>query len=640
MARKIDLSELQNSVGQLLGGDAELTTLLGSRNGRIQGAASPKVDLPYVSIGESDIGDTSVQGLAAKRVRFMCHVWTNERGFTQNKQIEAAIVAALDDNVWVVPNLRVVSCFHERSDFMRDPMEGVRHGVVEFDIEVEPRFETGINAPATGVGAALANLTATGGTVYINAPATATGAVGAGLGNTISIDAPANGLGAALANLSISGRIDINAPATGTGASQASPLITVSVDAPATGTGAAEAGIQIAGVVSLNSPATAVGASEANLGLTVPAFGAANATGVAEANLSVVVSASGAASGVGAAEANLSISGQVSINAPATGTGAAQANPAISVSVSAPATATGAAQANPAISVSVSAPATATGASQANAEITVNAQGAATGVGTAEANLSVSGAGGGNEAETDAFIARMSVAPDATLEGHIDTLFATLKAGGVLTKVEGMFLPVLHSDQASLLDWMDNFSPATLSGGAVLQSGRGVPIVSSEGLITGFDFSTLTLFDAANRQGHWGAAIHTPSANADSRDIREGSNQTSNRSDSGQARVFGGSNFSWAPTTTEATVFASSGDAVAGEERGFVNGVQVHSDTSVGGTAATGTLDIGRGSYGANASGNTAIYSGIWVGAELTQAEGETLTGAIKTFLDAVLVYP
>ncbi|MEL7111162.1 MAG: DUF3168 domain-containing protein [Pseudomonadota bacterium] len=137
MARKIDLSALQDAIGILLAEDSELTTLLGNKNGRIQGAGSAEVDFPYVSIGESDVTDTSVQGLAAKRVRFQCHTWTNERGFHSNKKIDARIVAILDGNAFDVTDHRVVSCFHERSEFMRDPEDGIRHGISEFDIEIE-----------------------------------------------------------------------------------------------------------------------------------------------------------------------------------------------------------------------------------------------------------------------------------------------------------------------------------------------------------------------------------------------------------------------------------------------------------------------------------------------------------------------
>lgn len=138
MSRPIDLSKLQDAVGELLASDASVTALLGDRPGRIQGATRSDVSLPFISIGDSDSLDQGVQGLAAQRVRFNCHIFTAEDGFDLSKQIEGAVVAAMDDNAFAVAEHRVVSCFHEESRFFRDPMEGVRHAVVEFDIQIEP----------------------------------------------------------------------------------------------------------------------------------------------------------------------------------------------------------------------------------------------------------------------------------------------------------------------------------------------------------------------------------------------------------------------------------------------------------------------------------------------------------------------
>lgn len=248
--------------------------------------------------------------------------------------------------------------------------------------------------------------------------------------------------------------------------------------------------------------------------------------------------------------------------------------------------------------------------------------------------------GGGNEAETDALLARMVVAPDATLEGHINTCIAAIKAAGAWAKLDGLFLPCLHTEQASLLEWKNAFADGVLTGGAVWQQFKGIPIAGNQGMTTGFNFASLTQFDAVNRSGHWGGVIHTPNSGSDSRDLRDGTNTTNNRSDNGQARLFGGENYVWTPTTTEAAVFAVSASAALSEERAFVNGTQTGSDATPGGTSASGTLDIGRGAYGANSGTNDAIYAGLFVGAHLTQAEGEGLTAAIKTLADNVLVYP
>jgi len=104
MASVIDLSVLQDAIGNMLANDAGVTAVLGSHNGRIQGATDINVPFPYVTLGESESLDSSVQFLASKSVLFTVHVWTEESGFIQNKRIESAIVALLDneDPSWSV----------------------------------------------------------------------------------------------------------------------------------------------------------------------------------------------------------------------------------------------------------------------------------------------------------------------------------------------------------------------------------------------------------------------------------------------------------------------------------------------------------------------------------------------------------
>lgn len=137
MATLIDHSKLQTAVGQLLAADAELTTLLGDRNGRIQGHARSDIAMPYVTIGADRVTDNSVQGLAAKSIIMEMQIFTEENGFTLNKQIASRIVVMFDDVEFAVTDHRVVSCFFRRQRFYRDLMDGARRGVVEFDVELE-----------------------------------------------------------------------------------------------------------------------------------------------------------------------------------------------------------------------------------------------------------------------------------------------------------------------------------------------------------------------------------------------------------------------------------------------------------------------------------------------------------------------
>ena len=63
-------------------------------------------------------------------------------------------------------------------------------------------------------------------------------------------------------------------------------------------------------------------------------------------------------------------------------------------------------------------------------------------------------AAGGIEPETEALLARFSSAPDATRQGHINTLIAALKAGGVWSKLDALYIMAAHDEQAGQRNWI------------------------------------------------------------------------------------------------------------------------------------------------------------------------------------------
>ena len=135
----INLSSVQDAFGLIMEADAALTAALGSHNGRILGGTDPTATFPYLTIGEDESRDVSVQSLTAKALRLTVHIWTKEGGFAQCKTIEGALIAALDseDGHAMPAGVHCPSCFHERTRFMRDPKNGIRHGVVEFYVDIE-----------------------------------------------------------------------------------------------------------------------------------------------------------------------------------------------------------------------------------------------------------------------------------------------------------------------------------------------------------------------------------------------------------------------------------------------------------------------------------------------------------------------
>lgn len=63
------------------------------------------------------------------------------------------------------------------------------------------------------------------------------------------------------------------------------------------------------------------------------------------------------------------------------------------------------------------------------------------------------GGGATPEAETTALIARMTVSPDSTRKGHINTLVKSLKTAGVWPKLDALYVLAAHDAQAGLLNW-------------------------------------------------------------------------------------------------------------------------------------------------------------------------------------------
>jgi hypothetical protein len=135
----ISLSDIQDAVGAILEADADVTAALGSHNARILGGPDPTATFPYLTIGEDTGVDASVQFLSARTVRLAVHIWTKEEGFASCKDIGAAVISALEteDGFAVSTDVRCVSCFPDRERYMRDPRNGIRHGVIELETEIE-----------------------------------------------------------------------------------------------------------------------------------------------------------------------------------------------------------------------------------------------------------------------------------------------------------------------------------------------------------------------------------------------------------------------------------------------------------------------------------------------------------------------
>lgn len=110
-----------------------------------------------------------------------------------------------------------------------------------------------------------------------------------------------------------------------------------------------------------------------------------------------------------------------------------------------------------------------------------------------------------NEAETDALLARMTVAPSAARETNINQLIAGLKTDALWAKLDVLYLFAAHTQQAALLNLKGATFNATNSNTASWTANSGftgntLP-EATFGLLTGFDLSS----DRAAASGHFGA---------------------------------------------------------------------------------------------------------------------------------------
>lgn len=76
-------------------------------------------------------------------------------------------------------------------------------------------------------------------------------------------------------------------------------------------------------------------------------------------------------------------------------------------------------------------------------------------------------------AEATALFARMSVAPDATRKGHINTLIVALKNAGVWTKLDALYIFAAHDAQAARLNWVSTSYDASAVNSPTFTTDRG-----------------------------------------------------------------------------------------------------------------------------------------------------------------------
>lgn len=126
--------ELQKAIVAVLRADATLMGLIGER---LYEDVPPNPDYPYVTIGQTQEVDDSVEYLTSSTIYVDVHVWTTTKGYKECKRICSHIRALVHDKPLVLAEERLVTILHRVSRVFPDGDTVTKHGVVTFNALTE-----------------------------------------------------------------------------------------------------------------------------------------------------------------------------------------------------------------------------------------------------------------------------------------------------------------------------------------------------------------------------------------------------------------------------------------------------------------------------------------------------------------------
>ena len=92
---------------------------------------------PMVTIGEDNLNDWSTDTESGADASAMVHVWSRSGGWSQPKQVSAAVYDALHRQELTIPDAYLVTCEFEMAENMRDPDGLTLHVAMRFRILVD-----------------------------------------------------------------------------------------------------------------------------------------------------------------------------------------------------------------------------------------------------------------------------------------------------------------------------------------------------------------------------------------------------------------------------------------------------------------------------------------------------------------------
>jgi hypothetical protein len=127
---------IQRGIYQALANSSNLTSLLGGA--RIYDDPPQAANLPFVSLGQTELRDWSTGTEDGAEHDLTLHVWSRSGGKKQVHQIIEAIRTVLHDQSLALSDHHLVNLRHELSEARLDPDGDTVHGIVRYRAVTKP----------------------------------------------------------------------------------------------------------------------------------------------------------------------------------------------------------------------------------------------------------------------------------------------------------------------------------------------------------------------------------------------------------------------------------------------------------------------------------------------------------------------
>ena len=124
------VAELQKAIFEALGGDAQLTALLGAD--RIHDRAPPHTPFPYITFGRTSAFDWSTSTERGNEHLVTLHVWSKAKGRKETLELIEAARTVLDEAELPLDGHHLVSLRADYSEARYDEDLAVHHCILRF----------------------------------------------------------------------------------------------------------------------------------------------------------------------------------------------------------------------------------------------------------------------------------------------------------------------------------------------------------------------------------------------------------------------------------------------------------------------------------------------------------------------------